>query len=92
MVPVWRHATVGMRRTSRSSLRAIAGLRCLRRCCGPVLLDDVRRYPAAVLDVDALFLGPFADLGGVNCLSTAAATADLSAGGPAYLAGVLVLP
>ena len=31
-----------------------------------VLLDDVRRDTAAVLDLDALLLSPLADLGGIN--------------------------
>lgn len=48
-----------------------------------VLLDDVCRDPAAVLDLDALSLGPLADPGGVD--GGAAVAAAGRAPGPAYL-------
>jgi hypothetical protein len=41
-------------------------LRCLHLCGRLVLLEDVGRDAAAVLDLDALPLGPLADLGGVD--------------------------
>jgi hypothetical protein len=51
--------------------------------CLAVLLHDVTRDPAAVLDLDALLPGPFTDLVRVNGTGSAAA-----AGGPPGAAGL----
>jgi len=64
----------------------------LRSGCRLVFRDEVGRHPTAVLDVVAVPLGPFADLGGVDG-GSAAEAAWRAAGGAAYLAAVLdVLP
>src|SRR6202034_3216469 len=69
-----------------------APLRCLRPCSGLVLLDDVGRDTAAVLDLDALPLGPLADLGGVDggAASPAAGRAPARAAGPPGMREVLL--
>ena len=56
---------------------------CLRPCGRLVALDDVGRDTAAVLDLDALPLGPLADLGGVDGgAASAAGRAPGRAAGP----------
>src|ERR1700691_342543 len=60
--------------------------------CRLVFLDEFGGHAAAVLDVVAVPLGPLADLGSVDAISTAAAARG-APGGAADLAAVLdVLP
>src|SRR3984957_11976908 len=68
-----------------------APLRPLRPCGRLVLLDDVGRDTAAVLDRDALPLGPLADPGGVDgaAVAPAAGRAPGRAAGPPGVREVL---
>jgi hypothetical protein len=68
-----------------------APLRPLHPCSRLVLLDDIGRDTAAVLDLDALPLGPLADLGGVDgaAAAPAAGRAPGRAAGPPGVREVL---